>query len=202
MKTMHSQLSTGSSGGYNQPSIQAPLSPDESVAGVKLPWYAVYVRAQREKVVSDLLAQRGYESLVPTYRVLRRWSDRKVEMEVPLFPGYVFTRMEIERRLPVLTTPGVVYIVGLGKVPVALPEAEIAAVQAVVASRCSAEPHAFLKTGQTLRLRTGPLAGVEGILVKIKAGYRLVLSIDLLQRSIAAEVDLADVEGPIDRMRN
>lgn len=197
---MKSQLTMNSSFEYESPSGAEPALSEVAVNDVKLPWYAVYVRAQREKVVSDLLAYKGYEAFVPTYRAVRRWSDRKVELDVPLFPGYVFMRMEIEKRLPVLTTPGVIYVVGQGKVPVALPEDEMAAIQRVLALQCKAEPHAFLKTGQSLRLRTGPLAGLEGVLVKIKAGYRLVLSIDLLQRSISAEVDLADVEVPVSKL--
>jgi len=157
------------------------------------PWYALYVRPKTEKVVQDLLRGKGYEVFLPTYLSLRRWSDRTVELQAPLFPSYVFTRLDIENRLPVLKTPGVMHVVGLGRVPLPLPEAEIEAVRKMVDSSTGVKPYPFLRKGQKVQIRTGPLAGAEGVLVRAKTGYRLVVSIDMLQRSVAAEVDLVDV---------
>ena len=157
--------------------------------GENHPWYALRVRSNFEKVTSISLRQRGYEEYLPAYKSLRRRSNRLLEIEQPLFPGYLFCRLNVQDRLPVLTTPGVVHIVGLGKTLIPVADAEITAIQKVVRAGVLASPWPFLRTGQRVLIERGPLSGIEGILVEVKTGYRLVVSITLLQRSVAAEID-------------
>lgn len=154
-----------------------------------LPWYAIHVKSKQERIVSAGLRGRGYEEFLPLYRSERDWSDRKKELDLPLFPGYVFCRLNVNRRQTVVSVPGVVSILGLGRVPAPVPDEEILAVQRVVASGVMAVPWPFLRTGQRVLIERGPLVGVEGTLLEIKSKLRLVLSIELLQRSVAAEVD-------------
>lgn len=158
-------------------------------------WYAVRVKPNFEKTSASLLEGKGYEVFLPTYHSRRQWSDRLKELDLPLFPGYVFCRLEVNQRLPVLTTPGVMNIIGVGKTPMPVPEEEIAAVQTIVLSRLESQPWPFLKIGQRVRIEHGPLAGVEGILTQFKSGYRLVVSISLLQRSVATDIEGGWVTG-------
>jgi transcription antitermination factor NusG len=154
-----------------------------------LPWFALRLRSNFEKTTAQLLEYRGYEVFLPTYRTRTRWSDRVKEIQVPLFASYVFCRIDINHRLPVLTTPGVIGIVGLGKTPEPIADHEIAAVRAIVESRLFSQPWPFLQTGDRIVVERGPLAGTEGILSCIKGEYRLVATISLLQRSVAVELD-------------
>ena len=154
-----------------------------------LPWYAVRVKSNFEHTVSTHLRARGYEEFLPTYQARRRWSDRIKEIQVPLFGGYVFCRLEASNRLPVLTTPGVVHLVGVGRTPYPVAEDEIKAVRRIVESELMARPWPFLRVGQRVQLVRGPLAGVEGILTKFKGNYRLVVAVQLLQRSVAVEIE-------------
>src|SRR6185436_19047058 len=132
---------------------------------------------------------KGYEVFLPLYRDRRRWSDRVKELELPLFPGYLFCRFDVTKRLPILTTPGIVQVVGLGKTPLPIEEKEIAAIQSIVISRLNAQPWPYLKVGQKVRIEQGRLTGLEGILIALKKTHRLVVSVSLLQRSVAVEVD-------------
>lgn len=152
-------------------------------------WYAVRVRSQHEDVVARHLRVRGLEAFLPLYRQRHRWSDRFKEVELPLFPGYVFCEFDAANRLPVLTIPGVVHIVGAGKNLVSIDEEEIAAIQAAVKSGFPAQPCSFLQIGEKVRIENGPLCGVEGILSGFRGHQRLVLSITLLQRSVAVEIN-------------
>jgi transcription antitermination factor NusG len=152
-------------------------------------WFALRIKPQREKIVASALRSKGYEEFLPLYRCRRRWSDRIKEMDLPLFPGYVFCRFDVHSRLPILVTPGVLLIVGVGKTPSPVDDSEIAALQSIVKSGLQAEPWPFLKIGQRVRIEHGSLEGVEGILVAIKKPYRLVVSVTLLQRSVAVEID-------------
>ena len=168
------------------------------------PWFALQVKRRFENSVATILAGKGYESFLPQYKSRRAWSDRIKEIHLPLFPGYVFCRFDLERRLPILTTPGVVAIVGVGKRPIAIDDGEIAAIQTAVRSGVPSRPWPFLQVGQSVRVERGPLCGLEGILLYVKGQRRLVLSVSLLQRSVAVEVDSAWVV-PIpqqDRDRN
>ena len=153
------------------------------------PWFAILVRTSREKAANSLLENTGYECFLPISKYMRRWSDRMKEVEVPLFPGYLFCRMNQHNRLPVLMTPGVMQIVGVGKTPVPVEEEEIAAIQRVGTSGLSTMPWPYLEVGHVARIEDGPLRGMTGIVVKIKSGLKLVLSVSLLQRSVAVEID-------------
>jgi transcription antitermination factor NusG len=153
------------------------------------PWFAILARSGREKYATMLLENAGFECFLPISKSTRKWSDRMKDIEVPLFPGYLFCRMNPNDRLPVLTTPGVIQIAGIGKMPIPVEEHEIAAVRQIEKSGLSAMPWPYLRVGNTARIEEGPLRGVTGIVVKIKSALKLVLSIELLQRSIAVEID-------------
>jgi transcription antitermination factor NusG len=163
-----------------------------------LPWFALRLRSNFEKTTAQLLEYRGYEVFLPTYRTRRRWSDRVKEIEAPFFTGYLFCRIDMSHRLPVLTTPGVVGIAGRGKIPEPVGDHEIAAVRTIVESGLFSQPWPFLTAGDRIRVEYGPLAGTEGILTCVKGNYRLVASVSLLQRSVAVELD-RDWVQPIDR---
>jgi len=153
------------------------------------PWYALRVRSRYENTVATHLHGRGYESFLPHYKCRRRWSDRFKEIELPLFQGYVFCRFNPLNRLPILSIPGVVHVVGVGRTPVPIDETEIAAIQAAVKSGLARQPWPFLQIGHRVRIEYGPLCGVEGILLGFRGHHRLVLSVALLQRSVAVQVD-------------
>jgi transcription antitermination factor NusG len=168
-------------------------SPDRaaipSVAGgVKL-WYAIRVRSRFELATSNLLHDKGFEEFLPLYRSQRRWSDRVKELDTPLFPGYVFCRFDASSPLQVLTTPGVVHIISAGRIPVPVDEREISALQNVCRSGLPVQPWPYLEVGRRVSIERGPLAGAEGVVVEIKGRYRLVASISILHRSVAAEID-------------
>jgi transcription antitermination factor NusG len=153
------------------------------------PWYAVRVRSNFEKTVHTVLTGKGYEVFLPAYRTRRRWSDRTKEIEKPLFPGYTFCRFDAHHRLPILTTPGVVAIIGSTAGPIAIAEEEVATVRTMVGSGLLVGPWPFLREGQQVTVVRGPLSGVEGIIVTVKNQYRLVVSISILQRSVSVEID-------------
>ncbi len=152
-------------------------------------WFAFRVKSRYEKAVASSALCKGYEVLVPLYRVRHYWSDRTKSLDLPLFPGYVFCRLEPERRFPLLTIPGVVHVVGIGKVPVPLDEAEVAALQTAVRSEMKVEPCSYVESGQRVRLDTGPLGGIEGFLMNTPERYRVVLNLSVLRRSIAVDID-------------
>ena len=161
------------------------------VEDVRYAWYALRVRSRHENTVASHLRARGYESFLPLYKSRRRWSDRFKEIELPLFPGYVFCQFNLLDRLPILTVPGSVHLVGVGRTPVAIDEAEIAAIQAAVKSGLPRQPWPFLQIGHRVRIEHGPLCGVEGVLLGYRGHQRIVLSVTLLQRSVAVQVDEA-----------
>lgn len=158
-----------------------------------LPWFAVQVRTRHEIGIADYLSAKGYEQFLPLYKCRRVWSDRIKEVEAPLFPGYLFCRFDPCDRLPILKTPGVVQIVGSGRSPIPVCDAEIAALQKVVASGLPNRPWPFLHTGDKVQIEAGPLRGLEGVLVAFRGSSQLVLSVSLLQRSVAVEIDCAFV---------
>jgi transcription antitermination factor NusG len=153
------------------------------------PWYAIRVRSNFELMAAAGLRGKGYEPFVPMYRARRRWSDRVKHVELPLFPGYVFCRFDVTQRLPILTAPGVVAIVSIGRDPVSLDESEIAAIHTVIASGLPAVPWPYLAIGNRVLIEDGPLEGVEGVVTTIKKQQRLLVSVTMLQRSVAVEVD-------------
>jgi transcriptional antiterminator NusG len=154
-----------------------------------LSWYALRVRPRFEKMIASALLLKGYEGFLPLYVRRSRWSDRIKEIKLPLFPGYLFCRFDVNKRLPILITPGIIQIVGIGKVPHPVDNDEIEALQSIVISGFQVEPRAYLNVGQKVRIELGPLAGVEGILTATKGSSRLVVSVSLLQRSVSVEID-------------
>jgi transcription antitermination factor NusG len=164
------------------------------------PWFAIQAKSSREKSASLLLENAGYECYVPISKYKRQWSDRTKEVEVPLFPGYFFCRMNPSNRLPVLMTPGVIQIVGVGKTPIPVEEEEIIAIQRAGKSGLSTMPWPYLEVGHMARIEEGPLRGLTGIVVKIKSGMKLILSVSLLQRSVAVEIErswVSNTQGEI-----
>jgi transcription antitermination factor NusG len=157
-------------------------------------WYAAYTSANHEKKAAAEISRRGVESFLPLYRAVRRWSDRRVKLEMPLFPGYVFVHLALRDRLRVLQVPGVAKLVGFGGSPASLPEEQIEALRAGLDRQILARPHPYLVVGRRVRIVHGPLCGAEGILIRKKSVYRIVLSLELIMRSVAVEVDAADVE--------
>ena len=153
------------------------------------PWFAIRVRSNQERIALAHLRQRGFEEFAPSYKSERRWSDRKKEIDQFLFPGYVFCRFNPQYRLPVLTAPGVVDVVGFGRTPAPIPDEEIERVRRMVESGVLVTPFPFVEVGDTVLIERGPLAGLEGILAEVKGRWRLVVSINLLKRSVSAEVD-------------
>ncbi len=168
-----------------------------------LRWYALRTKSRCEKMVATHLHGRGYEEFLPLYRSLERWTGRDESVDFPLFPGYVFCRFDAWRRLPILTTPGMVSIVGYGRIPSPVEEAEIEAIRAIMKSGLPASPWPYLKEGQWVRVSRGALKGLEGLVKRLKNRYRVVVSVSLLERSVAVEVDrdsVVPITGP--RTRN
>ncbi len=158
------------------------------------PWFALQVRTRHEAGVANFLTGKGYEPFVPMYQARKRWSDRIKVVDAPLFPGYLFCRLDVNNRLPILTTPGVIQIIGFNRVPVPVDEAEISAIQSLVASGLPSQPWPFLHAGDRVQIDAGPLRGLEGVLVELRGARRLVVSVTLLQRSVAVEIDSALVK--------
>lgn len=154
-------------------------------------WYAVRVRSNYERNVSTVLDHKGVEQFLPTYRSRRVWTDRVKTLDLPLFPGYLFCRIPMEERNRVITVDGVVGIVGAGRQPIPVSNAEIDAIRTLIQSQLPAQPWPFLKVGETVRINHGSLSGLEGILVRVKNSWRLVVSVSLLERSVAVEIDAA-----------
>ena len=157
-------------------------------------WYAAYTSANHEKRVAEQLSVRSVEHFVPLYESVRRWKDRKVRLHLPLFPGYVFVRLALSDRLRVLQVPGVARLVGFNGLPSALPDSEIEALKAGLASGVRAEPHPYLTVGRRVRVKAGPLAGMEGILMRKRNGARFVISLDLIMRSVVVDVNALELE--------
>ena len=162
-------------------------------------WFALQVRTRWESSAALLLSGKGYQTLLPTYQTKKRWNGRLREITAPLFPGYVFCHFDALNRLPILITPGVIAVVSLGRVPLPVDDAEIAAIQTVVAAGVPAEPWPYLEIGQRVRIESDALSGLEGILIKFKGNHRIVVSVSLLRRSVALEIDRCCVRplGPI-----
>jgi transcription antitermination factor NusG len=157
-------------------------------------WQALYTRHQHEKVVAESLTGKGFEVFLPLYEAPRRWKDRIKRLSLPLFPNYVFIRSGPAERAAVLATWGIYDFVRFGGLPAAIPIEQIEAVRRMARQGLKAEPHPYLRAGDRVRMRSGPLEGIEGILISKKNLFRLVLSVDLLVRSAAVEVDAADAE--------
>jgi transcription antitermination factor NusG len=158
-------------------------------------WYALYTCPRHEKRVAEQIERRSFPCFLPLYRSVRRWKDRRKELDLALFPGYVFVRMALANRLRVLQLPGVVRLVSFHGQPAPLPAEEIEALQDRLSRGLKIEPHPYLRAGRRVQVRSGPMQGLEGIIVRTKDRCRVVLSIDLIMRSVAVEVDEADLEA-------
>jgi len=169
-----------------------PVVPLSEAGGAK--WYALYTAPRHEKRVADQISRRDIVCFLPLYRSMRRWKDRRKELALVLFPGYVFVRMPLQHPLRVLQLPGAVRLVTFNGQPAPLPEAEIENLQNHLSCSGTIEPHPYLKVGRRVRVRSGPLKGLEGIILRTKDRCRIVLSIPLIMRSVAVEVDDSDVE--------
>ena len=157
-------------------------------------WYAVYARHQHERAVFERLSGAGFDAFLPTYQVVRQWKDRIKKLSLPLFPGYVFLCGGLDRRLDVLSTPGVHSLVSFAGRPAPIPKIQVEAIRRVIENHLPVEPHPFLCGGDWVRVTSGPLAEIEGIFVRRKSSFRLILSAELLGKSIAVEVDAFTVE--------
>jgi transcription antitermination factor NusG len=167
------------------------------------PWYAIYTRHQHEKMVAQILTSKGFNTFLPLYATTHKWKDRTKALSLPLFPCYVFLKGDIERRLQIVTTPGVFGLVSSGGQPAAIPDVEIEAIQRVIESGTHVEVHPFLKCGNRVRVKCGPLAGIEGILVRKKSVSRLVLTVEILGTAAAIEVSAFQVEAvSVPRLRD
>jgi transcription termination/antitermination protein NusG len=157
-------------------------------------WFAVYTCAKHERRVEEQFAQRDIESFLPLYDSVRRWKDRRTRLKLPIFPGYVFVRIILADRLRVLQTPSVVRLVSFNGQPYPVPEHDIEVLRSGTANALRIQPHPYLTVGLRVRIVRGPLGGAQGILVRKKNIYRVVLSLDLIARSASVEVDSGDIE--------
>lgn len=181
---------------FNIPEVtETPDRRERELASGHFPWFALQVRTKRELGVADFLRSRGYDPFVPLYKSRRLWSDRVKIVNSPLFPGYMFCRLDLHNRLPVLMAPGVIRIVGRNRLPAPLDETEIDAIRSMVMSGLPSQPWPFLRAGDRVRIDRGPLRGLEGILVEVRGVHRLILSVTLVQRSVAVEIDSAFVKS-------
>ena len=169
--------------------LPAALLPESG----KAKWYALYTAARHEKIVMQHVESRGITCFLPCYRSVRHWKDRRKELELVLFPSYVFVRIALHNRLEVLQLPGVVRLVTFNGQPAALPEDEIESLRTRL-SGGRIEPHPYLRVGRRVRVRSGPMQGLEGVIQRSGDRCRLIFSVDLIMRSVAVEVDEADVE--------
>lgn len=170
--------------------LQAPLVH----AGVQPHWYAAYTCPRHEKRVAGQFENRSIDHFLPLYEQVHRWKDRRARVSVPLFPGYLFVHVPLQDRLEILETPGVVRLVSFNGQPAPLPDCDIEALRAGLLQGWRAAPHPYLTVGRRVRVTNGPFQGIEGILKRKKDNFRLVLSIDLIMRSVLLDIDGAEVE--------
>jgi transcription antitermination factor NusG len=175
-------------------SCRAPNEDAEmSEALIEERWYAAYTCANHEQRVAQQLVERGLEHFLPLYQSVRRWKDRRVQLDLPLFPGYIFVHLALRERFRVLRIPSVVRLVGFNRLPVALSESEIKTLRTTSSHPAGVKPHPYLSVGKRVRIRRGVFEGLQGHLLKRKGGFRVVLSIDSISRSVIADVDLMDI---------
>ncbi len=163
------------------------------IAETRPNWYAAYIMPRHEKAVADQLLRKDIESYLPLYKTIHRWNGRRAEVELPLFPGYVFVKTPITQRVRVLEQPGVIRLVGVNGRATPLPEEDIDRLRASLAF-CKAEPYPFLAVGKVVRIKSGPLAGFQGKILRRKGKIRLVVSVELIQRSILLELEAGDAQ--------
>jgi transcription antitermination factor NusG len=158
-------------------------------------WYAVYTKFQHEKSASNLLRNKGFEVFLPVYQTVHRWKDRNQNVVLPMFPCYLFLQARLDRKLEALQTSGVRWLVENGGHACEIPEAEMEALRRVCAAGRSVQPHPFLKQGDRVCIKKGPLAGTQGLFVREKNQYRVVVAVELLRKGVSVEIDLQDVES-------
>jgi transcription antitermination factor NusG len=171
----------------------AAMVPQSRAEYLEPQWYAAYTCANHEKRVAEQVERRSFECFLPLYETVRRWKDRRVRLELPLFPGYVFVRLDLRDRLRVLEIPGVARLVGFDGHPTSLPSEEIETIRGSIAGRHSMQPHRYLQRGQRVRVLSGPLAGLIGTVVRLKKRTLFVITFELLMRSVAVELDSSDL---------
>ena len=171
-----------------------PVDSHAGEVGVPTAWHVLYTRHQHEKAVDQILASKGFHTFLPLYQTAHRWKDRTKVLSLPLFPCYVFLNGGLERRLDIMTTPGIHALVSTSGAPATVPLAEIEAIRRAIESGAQVEPHPFLKCGDWVRIKRGPLAGLQGILVRKKNLYRLVVLVEILGRAAAVEIDAFLIE--------
>ena len=173
--------------------LETLTSADPNVAELTSEWFALQVRTRWERTTATLLHGKGYETFLPTYKIRHRWARHLKEVEAPLFPGYVFCSFDVQKRLPILITPGVIAVVSRGKTPVPVDRSELDALRAAANSGIAAQPWPYLEIGQRIRIEDEALQGLEGILISFKGSHRVVLSVSLLCRSVALDIDRSRV---------
>lgn len=173
----------------------ASLMTLDAVESASLEWFALAVKPRFDKAVGRALDAKGYETFVPLYKKSHKYGSRSKDAHLPLFPGYVCCRFDMQKRLPILTTPGVMQILGAGSRPLPLSDVEIQSLQTALLTQCRIQPFPYLNAGQKVRITSGTLAGVEGIVLRTKPSLRLVLSITLLRRSVLLEIDRDQVSA-------
>jgi transcription antitermination factor NusG len=171
-----------------------PVDSHAGHVGVPAAWHVLYTRHQHEKKVHQILTSKGFHTFLPLYQTAHEWKDRTKVLSLPLFPCYVFLNGGLERRLDIMTTPGIHALVSTSGEPATVPLAEIEAIRRAIESGAQVEPHPFLKCGDRVRVKRGPLEGLQGILVRKKNLYRLVLSVEMLGRAAAVEIDALLIE--------
>jgi len=174
--------------------IVAPPSALQLVHSGELHWYAAYTCSRHEKMVQEQLLLRTVETYLPLFEKQSRWKDRVVQLQLPLFPGYLFVRIPLAHRFRVLDVPGVVRLVAFNGRAVALPDEEIEALRRSLTER-RAQPHPYLAAGKRVHIMSGPLRGLEGVVLRRKNNLRIVVSVDSIQRSIALEVEASDLKA-------
>lgn len=156
-------------------------------------WYAGYTAARHEKRVAEHFSQRGVEHFLPLYDTIHRWNNGRHRVSLPLFPGYIFVRIPLQERLRVLEVPGFVRLVGFNALPQPLPESDITKMKDALSQGVLAEPYPYLTVGTRVEVRSGPLAGLTGFLLRRQNKYRVVISVDLIMQSMVVEVAAEDV---------
>jgi transcription antitermination factor NusG len=173
------------------------FAPATCDVATEVQWFAAYTSANHEKRVAQQLESRSVEHFLPVYESVRKWKDRRVRLQLPLFPGYVFVRMALRDRLRVLAIPGVARLVGFDGRPTAVPAEDIEAIRSFLEGKRDLQPHPYVHYGQRVRVLTGPLAGFSGIVVRQKNRTRFVVSFDVLERSVAVEIDDSDLHAVV-----
>jgi transcriptional antiterminator NusG len=157
-------------------------------------WYAAYIKHQHEKKAAHLLERKGVEVFLPQQKVIHRWKDRNKAVSLPLFPGYLFLHSDLQDKFEILNTPGVFFLVENAGRACPIPGHEIDSIRRITQSGVKAEAHPFLDTGHQVRICSGPLSGVTGVLTRFKNQYRVVLTVELLQKAVSIEVEIGNVE--------